>query len=189
MAAFDVLEAAAAWNLAAAHAALSGPTSWIAEWPRGDASEHISGLIPVRATREDLEATASREETPSVWWTVPEGASLPRDGTPTLHFVSGRSGSLSRCYRRLQEALGPAGVAAGHFVIALAAGSNRGAAPFAEDFERRFGDDVRVLSLAGEAALYRSWVSRVPVCALAPDSREAVALFEIARVISPATAR
>lgn len=184
--AFDVLETALAWNLAAAHATLAGPTTWISERDMGGATPYLAGLDCVAAAREGLAAAAANAGTPSVWWTAPEGTAPP-GGSVALHVVSRQPGSLGRCYRRLEQAPdGPDG-AAPHTVVALVERSDE-SGPAAE-LALRFGNRVRVLVFSGEAALYRSWVSRSPICLERPDSPEAVALFAIAQAISSGTPR
>ncbi len=189
---FDQLEASAAWNLAAAHAVVAGPTTWISDspWAGARPSPPESEFQQIVLAGPDLENGVVSAESPSVWLGLPEGSPEREEWLgATLQFVSREPGSRSRCFRRLEETAGGKAATGSHWVVALASSPSCGAtdgATLAAEIRDRFGDLAQVFprALACEAALYRSWVTRLPIAQFRPESRETVALFQIARAIS-----
>ncbi len=195
----ETLAIAIAWNLAAAHAALGTRTTWISTnasvW--APAASAPPALQQVRAARaKDARAEAASAETDSVWLHLAPNPSVSEELlSHALFFVSSETDASARCLAHMEglRARAPGGELSVliHGVTSRAEGRSV-FARLAEAASRRLGGSGLGGSvseagvLVDDLEVYRSLVSRRPVCLAAPDSRAALALFRAARRLSEA---
>ena len=143
----------------------------------------------------DARAEAASAETDSVWLHLAPNPSVSEELlSHALFFVSSETDATARCLAHMEglRARAPGGELSVliHGVTSRAEGRSV-FARLAEAASRRLGSGLGgAVSEAGvlvdDLEVYRSLVSRRPVCLAAPDSSAALALFRAARRLSEA---
>ena len=139
----------------------------------------------------DARAEAASAEADSVWLHLAPNPSVSEELlSHALFFVSSETDATARCLAHMEglRARAPGGELSVliHGVTSRAEGRSV-FARLAEAASRRLGGSVSEAGvLVDDLEVYRSLVSRRPVCLAAPDSRAALALFRAARRLSEA---